>query len=322
MSTSAGDLRPNVSVVIPCFNGERHLSAALASALAQTRPAAEILVIDDGSTDGSAAVAAAFGPSVRVVRQQNQGESVARNRGFDLARGDWIAFLDADDVWHPDKLAAAVALTGPGVVCVHPAYYKFGAASGVVDRSSLPPAVRYRPAYLALHNFLLPSTALVRRDVRARFPTDTCHGEDLIFFLELLREGEFRAVPAPLTGHRCHRGAQSASTLSDLRWRQSIDRWLSRGQHGLPPRDARAIRVGWDRRAARAALAAVWAGRAEDFRAIAEAFAPPGSLLVASLGALLEDLGQLPARTRAARRRAARERALSSAVEPGAEPPK
>lgn len=319
MSTSAGDPRPIVSVVIPCFNGERHLSAALASALAQTRPAAEILVIDDGSTDGSAALAAAFGPPVRVVRQRNQGESVARNRGFDLARGDWIAFLDADDVWHPDKLAAATALIGPGVVCVHTAYYKFGDASGVVDRSSLPASARYRPAYLALHNFLLPSTALVRRDVRARFPTRTRHGEDLIFFLELLREGEFRAVPAPLTGHRCHRGAQSASALRDVRWRRSIVGWLSWGEHALPPSDVRAIRVGWDRRAARAALAAVWEGRAEDFRAIAEAFAAPGSLLLASLGALLEDLGQLPARTRAARRRGARGQEPRSGVETGIE---
>lgn len=305
MTTSAGGPRPSVSVVIPCFNGEPYLGEALASARAQTLPVAEILVIDDGSTDGSAALAASFGAPVQVVRQRNQGESVARNRGFDLARGDWIALLDADDVWHPDKLAASAALIEPGVVCVHTAYFKFGAAAGVVDRSSLPPLLRYRPRYVALHNFLLPSTALVRRDVRARFPTWTRHGEDLLFFLDLLGEGEFRAVSAPLTGHRCHAGAQSSGGLRDLRWRGSVEGWLARGEHGLDPTEARAIRAGWDRRTARAALAAVWEGRAEDFRAIAEAFSAPGALALASLGSIVEDLRRLPARTLASRRRAA-----------------
>lgn len=319
MSTGAGGPRPSVSVVIPCFNGEQFLGEALASAQAQTLPVAEILVIDDGSTDGSAALAASFGAPVRVVSQRNAGESVARNRGFDLARGDWIAFLDADDVWRPEKLAASAALLGPGVVCVHTAYFKFGAAAGVVDRSSLPPSTRYRPRYVALHNFLLPSTALVRRDVRARFPTWTRHGEDLLFFLDLLGEGEFRAVSSPLTGHRCHAGAQSADGQRDLRWRGSVDAWLARGGHRLEAREAQAIRVGWDRRTARAALAAVWDGRVEDFRAIAEAFELPGALALATLGSLVEDLRLLPARTLAARRRAAALGGLPGAVERSSE---
>src|SRR3972149_3633636 len=94
----------SVSVVIPCYNGAVYLHETIESALAQTHSPLEVLVIDDGSTDDSAAIADSFGSPVRVIRQTNQGESVARNRGIDEARGDWIAFLDSDDVWNPTKL--------------------------------------------------------------------------------------------------------------------------------------------------------------------------------------------------------------------------
>jgi glycosyltransferase involved in cell wall biosynthesis len=302
-SARNGSSRPTVSVVVPCFNGEAYLAAALGSALEQTHAPLEILVIDDGSTDGSARLARSFGSSVRVICQENQGESVARNRGFELAEGDWVAFLDADDLWHPEKLAAAAELVRDGVVCVHTAYYKFGGETGIVDRSVVPAAERYRPRYVALHNFLLPSTAMVRRDARARFPTWTRDGEDLLFFLDLLREGEFRAVAAPLTGHRCHAAAQSATRRRDLRWRASVRAWLDRGLHGLPASEVSAIRAGWDRRVARAARAALWDGRVEDFRAAAESFPVVGTFAAAFVTATAEDLYLMPRRTRAARRR-------------------
>ena len=102
-----------VSVVIPCYNGERFIGDTLRSALAQTHAPLEVLVVDDGSKDGSAALAESFGPPVRVIRQPNQGESVARNRGMTEAVGDWIAFLDADDAWHPEKTARQLAALGP-----------------------------------------------------------------------------------------------------------------------------------------------------------------------------------------------------------------
>ena len=98
-----------VSIITPCYNGEPFLHAAIRSALAQSFPPIEILVIDDGSIDNSAAVAEAFGPPVRVLRQANQGESVARNRGLAEARGSHILFLDADDMISPDALAHLAA---------------------------------------------------------------------------------------------------------------------------------------------------------------------------------------------------------------------
>ena len=103
MALSRSSLR--ISVVIPVFNRATHVLDAIRSVLAQTFPACEILVVDDGSTDGSAeAVAAAFGAKVRLLRQANLGPSAARNTAIHAASGDWIAFLDSDDCWLPQKL--------------------------------------------------------------------------------------------------------------------------------------------------------------------------------------------------------------------------
>jgi glycosyltransferase involved in cell wall biosynthesis len=119
---------PRISAILPVFNGERYLADALASAREQTLPPAEIIVVDDGSTDGSAALAVAGG--ARVIRQPNAGVAAARNRGLAAAAGDFIACLDQDDVWPRDRLAALAA-----AMAAHP---EAGIVSGrirVLDRA-------------------------------------------------------------------------------------------------------------------------------------------------------------------------------------------
>jgi glycosyltransferase involved in cell wall biosynthesis len=98
-----------VSVIIPVYNGSAYIAKAVASVQAQNFPDLEIIVIDDGSTDDTAAVVAAITPPVRFLQQQNGGTGVARNRGVEEARGDFIAFLDADDLWAAGKLALQLA---------------------------------------------------------------------------------------------------------------------------------------------------------------------------------------------------------------------
>jgi glycosyltransferase involved in cell wall biosynthesis len=94
----------SVSVIIPAYNAAAYVLRAIESALAQTHPALEILVIDDGSSDRTPGIVAQLPPPVRLLRKENGGPATARNLGARQARGDWLALLDADDVWYPDKL--------------------------------------------------------------------------------------------------------------------------------------------------------------------------------------------------------------------------
>ena len=97
---------PRVSVVIPCFNAERYIGSTLRAVQAQPGADLEIVVVDDGSTDGSAALVEREFPQVRLLRRTNAGVAAARNAGIAAATADWIAFCDADDIWLPGKLAA------------------------------------------------------------------------------------------------------------------------------------------------------------------------------------------------------------------------
>lgn len=112
----------SVSILVPCYNSEEHLAETIESALGQTWPACEIIVVDDGSTDGSLEVARAYeGEDVRIIEQSNQGAPAARNRAFQASTGDYIQYLDADDLLHPRKIEAQVAAlreSDPGTVAV------------------------------------------------------------------------------------------------------------------------------------------------------------------------------------------------------------
>jgi glycosyltransferase involved in cell wall biosynthesis len=101
---------PGVSVVMPNYNGGRYIQAAVDSVLAQTYRDFELIVVDDGSTDGSADLLAGYGRRIRVIRQANAGVSAARNRGIAESRGRLIALIDSDDAWLPEKLARQVPL--------------------------------------------------------------------------------------------------------------------------------------------------------------------------------------------------------------------
>jgi glycosyltransferase involved in cell wall biosynthesis len=108
-----------ISVIVPVHNGEKFLGDALASIFAQDYRPIEVIVVDDGSTDGTGAIARSY-PEVRYLYEEKQGAAVARNTGIDNSRGELIAFLDADDLWFPNKLSiqAAYLDTHPEVGCV------------------------------------------------------------------------------------------------------------------------------------------------------------------------------------------------------------
>ncbi|MDJ0512494.1 MAG: glycosyltransferase family A protein, partial [Methyloceanibacter sp.] len=99
-----------VTAIIPAYNRSHCIGRALESVFAQTLPPDETIVVDDASTDDLAAALAPFGDRIRRVRHEsNQGAAAARNTGLQAATGDWVAFLDSDDVWHRDKQARQLA---------------------------------------------------------------------------------------------------------------------------------------------------------------------------------------------------------------------
>jgi glycosyltransferase involved in cell wall biosynthesis len=100
---------PLISVIMPAFNCEDFIAQSIASVLAQDYENFELIIVDDGSTDRTVDIARSFGPPVTVMQQSNGGAAAARNHGMEAARGEYIGFLDADDIWHPQKLSSQCA---------------------------------------------------------------------------------------------------------------------------------------------------------------------------------------------------------------------
>jgi glycosyltransferase involved in cell wall biosynthesis len=184
---------PRFSVVIPTHNRAGHLAEAVRSVHGQMFPACEIIVVDDGSTDGTAGTVETLvrdGIPVRYLRQPNQGAGAARNRGIRAAVGDWVAFLDSDDTWLPGKLKAAADLivADDAVDFVHSrCIHDFELAAGSVPEPVFTIEQRCDPAALMDGWNIKTSSVAIRRTLLDRldnlFPTDlrTCEDYELFW---------------------------------------------------------------------------------------------------------------------------------------------
>ena len=199
--------QPLVTAVIPCFNAAATLGRAFASVRGQSYPAIEIIAIDDGSRDDTPALLRqqeALG--VRVITQANGGAPAARNTGIAAARGEFLAFLDADDEWHPDKLAQQVK-----ILTSHPGMVLIGCWAEVVgldgrrlrvNASREPPTGREAWRTMLHHSFYIPSQLVARTEVARRiggFVTTLLAGhEDQDFCIRMALEGEVGFVDTAL----------------------------------------------------------------------------------------------------------------------------
>jgi glycosyltransferase involved in cell wall biosynthesis len=177
-----------VSVVIPTFNRHQQLSVALESVLQQTRSVDEIVVVDDGSTDGTQAMLDDFvslhtGIPIRVICQVNQGPSAARNAGIQAASGDLIAFLDDDDIWLPQKTERQLS-----VFLSDPQLDLLGCASNIIKLYDGLRLVQIKEWALLFRNWFATPTVIVRREVALAcggFPEDLRHYEDYALWLKI-----------------------------------------------------------------------------------------------------------------------------------------
>jgi len=242
-----------VSVVIPAYNCAAFVSEAVESALGQTLAPADVIVVDDGSTDGTAAVLQRFGGRIRVVSQPNRGLPAARNAGAAVATGTWIAFLDADDTWLPEKLAHQQAVAGDAAL-VYTDRFNVG------DRGTLPAVQGHRLELyegdiflplLLLGNHLTASSVVVRADVfRAvgGFAEHLRAAEDWDLWVRIAEAHAVAACHEPLVRYRYHGTQMSGDPrrMRDAR-RQVVERALA------SPRGLRLDR--WTRRRILASVA-------------------------------------------------------------------
>ena len=156
---------PLVSVIMPCYNGARFIAESIESVLAQTHENLELIVVDDGSTDDSMEIVRGFGGRVRSeALPQNQGVNFARNRGVELACGDFVQFLDSDDLLRPEKVSRSLAAFDDSVDVVFTGVESFGAAA---PSQALPDA----PGWYRLVRRMLGS-ALLPPDFDPEFPLE------------------------------------------------------------------------------------------------------------------------------------------------------
>ena len=206
--------RSRVSVIIPCLNAAPYIAATIQSVLAQTLPAAEILVVDDGSDDDSLAVLAGFGEQLQVFSQPNGGPAAARNRAIAHATGDFIAFLDSDDLWEPEKLARQMAefRAHPETGLIYSEAIMFreeGDERTEIQRigHTGDPTLRQ----LLFGDFIPNSTVIVRREViESTGPLnesrDLVGVEDYEYWMRIALQHQMRGIAEPLAWYRIRAG--------------------------------------------------------------------------------------------------------------------
>ena len=221
-----GQNRPLVSVIMPAYNAEKYIAEAIESVISQTYANWELFVLDDCSTDRTAEIAEGFAETdsrIRLLKNpQNMGVANTRNRGFDLARGEWIALLDSDDVWRSDKLEKQLALAKEsGAEVIYCSYSMVDENGEHLSDFIVPPKTTYDDMLKV--SVLSCSTALMHRTVLSchRFVTDYYH-EDYVFWLELMRSGYSAAgCTEVLADYRIVKGSRSNDKL-----RAAKNRWL------------------------------------------------------------------------------------------------
>lgn len=249
---------PLVSVIVPAFNAVDTIDATLRSVRAQTYRQLEILVVDDGSRDATASVVdqhAKDDPRIRLIRQPNGGVASARNRGIAEAKGDFVAPIDADDLWRPTKIEkeiAAMIAGGPQTGLV----YSWQAE---IDEQDAIISTAHSPAYegnvfipMLTHNIVgSGSNALMRKQAviecggyDASLRANGGQGcEDLMLYAQIASRYEFALVREHLCGYRRRRGSMSTDYLQMLRSRTLVEAKLEK----LYPDYRRYIRTGYSR---------------------------------------------------------------------------
>lgn len=208
---------PKFSVVIPTYNSGKYLLRAMQSVFDQSFRDYEIIVVDDASTDDTEQLIAPFLDKVSYIRKiYNSGSAIARNAGIDVAKGDFIAFLDADDSWHPDKLLVInTILEGAnGIKIMYHSYSLAETFAAIPENITL-----YKLPYvkLLLHNRIATPCAVVKRELGYRFEASMRYSEDYDLWLRIGYKHNVYFINVPLT--KLYRPINSSGGVSAHKWK-------------------------------------------------------------------------------------------------------
>ena len=226
---------PLVSIIIPAYNCAPYLPSAVESALGQTYSRVEVVVVNDGSPDDTDTVIKPYLERIQYIKQENRGLSAARNAGFHASHGDFICFLDADDILLPEKLGKQLAVFNhePDLGVVICGYFDVEADGETVIQSIRKEWHRNAIDKLLNHEVFPPHAALIRRKVLNQFglfpeDIDTYESqEDWQLWLQLALNGvAFSSVPEPLCKYRRRPGSISANPLKHLDGARRVVSWL------------------------------------------------------------------------------------------------
>ncbi len=220
-----------VSVIIPAYNAASVVSDAVKSALSQSKPPDEVIVVDDGSTDGTREVLREY-PTIRYIYQENAGPAAARNRGIAEATGELIAFLDADDIWDRDKLKIS---TRPFIetsllpeIIVYTDYVVQEIPSGVTHPPRKPRLRKVRPEELLISfNEVALATCTVTLpknliEIVGGFDESLLRGEDWDLWIRLSERYHFHYIDLPLT--RVRQFASSQTSRTEAEWKNITEK--------------------------------------------------------------------------------------------------
>jgi len=196
-----------ISVIIPAYNAARWIAKAIDSAASQTLAPCEIIVVDDGSTDDTPLILSRYGDAIRAIRQENAGVSAARNAGMRQAAGDWLAFLDADDIWLPEKLARVMAhaAQAPQIALFSHDVFVIDEMGNIIGIYRFEPISGYIARKLVMKNWIITSTAVMRADAAREsgwYHTNIKRGEDWHYWIRVASKYPIAHIHEPMAMYR------------------------------------------------------------------------------------------------------------------------
>ena len=229
-----GEIQPLVSVIMPAYNSEKYIGKSIESVLAQDYEKFELIIVDDGSKDGTKSIVEQYAKNdirIKLLEQANQGVSAARNKGLDTATGEYVAFLDSDDLWDADNLSVmvqAAECTKSGLIC---AGFDIINADDTLETVNLVykdgELMDFVTSNSEIRFFFWIGSVIIRRDILEkyyiRFDEGIAIMEDIGFYIKIFAVTNLKAVPRVMAHYCKHENSATTAAYNPHKWEGSVE---------------------------------------------------------------------------------------------------